>query len=78
MRTTLDAVLGLVGKVLLYLVLALAVLIGGLSRWDSGSEARQRAKSRIKDEELNEELRVDYSVLWFRCVLREIILHFHF
>ena len=52
-RTTLDAVPGLVGKVLLYLVLALAVLIGGpfaLGFWLGG--VRQRAKSRIKDEEL--------------------------
>ena len=52
-RTTLDAVPGLVGKVLLYLVLALAVLIGGpfaLGLWLGG--VRQRAKSRIKDEEL--------------------------
>ena len=51
-RTTLDAVPGL-GKVLLYLVLALAVLIGGpfaLGFWLGG--VRQRAKSRIKDEEL--------------------------
>ena len=47
------AVPGLVGKVLLYLVLALAVLIGGpfaLGFWLGG--VRQRAKSRIKDEEL--------------------------
>ena len=52
-RTTLAAVPGLVGKVLLYLVLALAVLIGGpfaLGFWLGG--VRQRAKSRIKDEEL--------------------------
>ena len=52
-RTTLDAVPGLVGKVLLYLVLALAVLIGGpfaLGFWLGG--VRQRAKSRVKDEEL--------------------------
>lgn len=52
-RTTLDAVPGLVGKVLLYLVLALAVLIGGpfaLGFWLGG--VRQRAKFRIKDEEL--------------------------
>lgn len=44
-RTTLDAVPGLVGKVLLYLVLALAVLIEGLSRWDSGSEAYASGRS---------------------------------
>ena len=52
-RTTLDAVPGLVGKVLLYLVLALAVLIGGpfaLGFWLGG--VRQRAKSRLKEEEL--------------------------
>ena len=49
-RTTLDAVPGLVGKVLFYLVLALAVLIGGpfaLGFWLGG--VRQRAKSRIKN-----------------------------
>lgn len=47
LRTTLDAVPGLIGKVLLYLVLALAVLIGGpfaLGFWLGG--VRQRAKLR--------------------------------
>lgn len=47
LRTTLDAVPGLVGKVLLYLVLALAVLIGGpfaLGFWLGG--VRQRARQR--------------------------------
>ena len=50
-RTTLDAVPGLVGKILLYLVLALAVLIGGpfaLGFWLGGV----RAKARIKNEKL--------------------------
>ena len=50
-RTTLDAVPGLVGKILLYLVLALAVLIGGpfaLGFWLGGV----RAKYRIKNEKL--------------------------
>ena len=48
-RTTLDAVPGLVGKVLLYVVLALAVLLGGpfaLGFWLGGV----RAKARIKNE----------------------------
>ena len=47
LRTALDAVPGLVGKVLLYLVLALVVLIGGpfaLGFWLGG--VRQRAKGR--------------------------------
>ena len=47
----LDAVPGLVGKILLYLVLALAVLIGGpfaLGFWLGGV----RAKYRIKNEKL--------------------------
>ena len=51
LRTALDAVPGLVGKVLLYLVLALAVLIGGpfaLGFWLGGV----RAKYRIKNEKL--------------------------
>ncbi|MBD9128147.1 M20/M25/M40 family metallo-hydrolase [Alistipes finegoldii] len=46
-RTTLDAVPGLVGKVLLYVVLALAVLIGGpfaLGFWLGGVRARAGAK----------------------------------
>ena len=46
-RTTLDAVPGLVGKVLLYVVLALAVLIGGpfaLGFWLGGGRARAGAK----------------------------------
>ena len=46
-RTTLDAVPGLVGKVLLYVVLALAVLIGGpfaLGFWLGGVRARAKAK----------------------------------
>lgn len=46
-RTVLDAVPGLIGRVLLYLVLALAVLIGGpfaLGFWLGG--VRQRAKVR--------------------------------
>ena len=46
-RTTLDAVPGLVGKVLLYVVLALAVLIGGpFARgfWLGGVRARAGAK----------------------------------
>ena len=50
-RTTLDAVPGLVGKILLYVVLALAVLIGGpfaLGFWLGGV----RAKYRIKNEKL--------------------------
>ena len=50
-RTTLGAVPGLVGKILLYLVLALAVLIGGpfaLGFWLGGV----RAKYRIKNEKL--------------------------
>ena len=50
-RTTLDAVPGLVGKILLYVVLALAVLIGGpfaLGFWLGGV----RAKARIKNEKL--------------------------
>ena len=50
-RTTLDAVPGLGGKILLYLVLALAVLIGGpfaLGFWLGGV----RAKYRIKNEKL--------------------------
>ena len=50
-RTTLGAVPGLVGKILLYLVLALAVLIGGpfaLGFWLGGV----RAKARIKNEKL--------------------------
>ena len=50
-RTTLDAVPGLIGKILLYLVLALAVLIGGpfaLGFWLGGV----RAKARIKNEKL--------------------------
>ncbi|WP_418991022.1 hypothetical protein [Alistipes sp.] len=49
-RETLDAVPGLVGKVLFYLVLALVVLIGGpfaLGFWLGG--VRQRAKLRIKN-----------------------------
>lgn len=44
-RTVLDALPGLVGEILLYLVLALAVLIGGpfaLGFWLGG--VRQRAK----------------------------------
>lgn len=48
-RTTLDAVPGLVGKILLYLVLALVVLIGGpfaLGFWLGG--VRQRARERKK------------------------------
>ena len=51
LRTALDAVPGLVGKVLLYLVLALVVLIGGpfaLGFWLGGV----RAKYRIKNEKL--------------------------
>lgn len=51
LRTALDAVPGLVGKVLLYLVLALAVLVGGpfaLGFWLGGV----RAKCRIKNEKL--------------------------
>ena len=50
-RTTLDAVPGLVGKILLFLVLALAVLTGGpiaLGFWLGGV----RAKYRIKNEKL--------------------------
>ena len=50
-RTTLDAVPGLVGKILLYVVLALVVLIGGpfaLGFWLGGV----RAKARIKNEKL--------------------------
>ena len=50
-RTTLDAVPGLVGKILLYVVLALVVLIGGpfaLGFWLGGV----RAKDRIKNEKL--------------------------
>ena len=50
-RTTRDAVPGLVGKILLYVVLALAVLIGGpfaLGFWLGGV----RAKARIKNEKL--------------------------
>ena len=46
-RTALDAVPGLVGKVLLYLVLALAVLIGGpfaLGFWLGGVRVRAKAK----------------------------------
>lgn len=46
-RTVLDALPGLVGEILLYLVLALAVLIGGpfaLGFWLGG--VRQRAKGR--------------------------------
>ena len=46
-RTTLDAVPGLVGKVLLYVVSALAVLIGGpfaLGFWLGGVRARAGAK----------------------------------
>ena len=46
-RTTLDAVPGLVGKVLLYVVTALAVLIGGpfaLGFWLGGVRARAGAK----------------------------------
>ena len=50
-RTTLDAVPGLVAKILLYVVLALVVLIGGpfaLGFWLGGV----RAKARIKNEKL--------------------------
>lgn len=49
LRTTFDAVPGLVGKVLLYFVLALVVLVGGpfaLGMWLGG--VRQRAKERQK------------------------------
>ena len=48
-QTALDAVPGLVGKVLLYAVLALAVLIGGpfaLGFWLGG--VRERARERKK------------------------------
>ena len=50
-RTTLDAVPGLVGKILLYVVLALAVLIGGpfaLGFWLGGVRARAKAKKAEK------------------------------
>lgn len=49
-QTALDAVPGLVGKVLLYVVLALTVLIGGpfaLGFWLGG--VRAKSKSKIKD-----------------------------
>lgn len=50
-RTTLDALPGLVGKILLYVVLALAVLIGGpfaLGFWLGGVRARAKAKKAEK------------------------------
>lgn len=48
-RTTLDAVPGLVGKLLFYFVLAVAVLVGGpfaLGFWLGGVRARARMKKR--------------------------------
>ena len=50
-RTTLDALPGLVGKILLYVVLALAVLIGGpfaLGFWLGGVRARAKVKKAEK------------------------------
>lgn len=51
-RTTLDAVPGLVGKLLFYFVLAVAVLVGGpfaLGFWLGGVRARARMKRRADE-----------------------------